>query len=260
MFDAHCHLDRAPEPAKDLIERAHDQGVSKMLIAGVDPEGWSAQNKLATDSVLMAWGLHPWAVAAQPDQVNACLLALENMLARPPVPVVALGETGLDYSRRIDPLSRTHQSIAFRAQIRLATQFQLPLVLHIVAAHADALEILRSEALPLTPGMVHAFSGSAEIAAQYVDLGFHISFCGTVVDPNRRKLRAAAASIAADRLLVETDSPDQTPITRRPAPNEPAFLIDVIAAIAEIRREAEAEVAKTTTDNANRLFCPNHHE
>ena len=260
MFDAHCHIDRSIEPAKDVIQRAQDRGVKQMLVAGVDPEGWSAQNRLATDSVLMAWGLHPWAVAAQPDRVQPSLRTLENMLDCPPVPVVALGETGLDYGRRIDPNSRAHQSEAFRAQIRLAHNFQLPLILHIVSAHADALEILRSETLPPVAGMVHAFSGSAEIASQYIDLGFCISFCGTVVDPNRRKLRATAASIAPDRLLVETDSPDQTPITRRPAPNEPAFLIDVITALAEIRAEAATYVAKTTSDNANRLFCPNRHE
>jgi len=182
------------------------------------------------------------------------------MLNSPPVPVVALGETGLDYSRRIDPQSRPQQAEAFRAQIQLANRFQLPLILHIVSAHSDALEILRTEALPRQPGMVHAFSGSAEIAAQYIDLGFHISFCGTIVDPNRRKLRMAAASVRSDRLLVETDSPDQTPITRRPSPNEPAFLIDVINALAEIRGEPAAHVAKTTSENAYRLFCVNHHE
>ncbi len=231
-----------------------------MLIAGVDPEGWAQQNRLARHNVLVAWGLHPWAVADKPQECNHRLHLLESLLNNPPVGVSALGETGLDHGQRIDPSTFALQAEAFRIQIRLARQHNLPLVLHIVSAHQDALKILRSETLPDNPGMVHAFNGNAELASQYLKLGLHISFCGTVVDPKRRKIRKAAATIPEERLLVETDSPDQTPITRLPVPNEPAFLIDVISAIADIRRDPATHVAKTTSRNAARLFCQHAHE
>ena len=255
VFDAHCHIDRGEQPVDQVIKRAHSQGVEKMLISGVDPQGWVNQNTLANDNILMAWGLHPWAITADSEMTSLHLHQLEAMLGDPPVPVVALGETGLDYGTRISRELWSAQAEAFRLQIDLAHQHGLPLVLHVVSAHEPALNILRSQPLPDPAGMVHAFSGSAEIAQAYVALGFHISFCGTIADPRRRKLRRAAAAVPADRLLVETDSPDQTPITRRPGPNEPAFLIDVIAAVAEIRGETPDHVANITCLNAENLFC-----
>jgi len=255
MFDAHCHVDRADQPAHQIIKRAHEHGVEKILIAGVDPQGWASQNKLADSNTLVAWGLHPWVITADNDSTQRQLAQLEAMLCRPPVPVAALGETGLDHGKRIHPDLWSPQAEAFQVQIDLAVEHQLPLVLHVVSAHEAALEILSTRPLPAPAGMVHAFSGSAEIAQAYIALGFYISFCGTIVDPRRRKVRRAVASVQADRLLVETDAPDQTPITRRPGPNEPAFLIDVIAAMAEIRGEEPDHVASITRLNAEHLFC-----
>ena len=258
MFDAHCHVDRCIEDPHAVITRARRAGVTSMLVAGVNPRGWLKQNKLAAPGVLMSWGLHPWAVSESPSTIKDSLDVLRSMLSSPPVPVYAVGETGLDHGRRIDRGTHKVQEEAFRAHLRLARESALPVVLHIVSAHQTAIEILRDEGVPACGGMVHAYSGSAEQVPLYLDLGLHLSFCAAITNPHHRRVREAIKRVPADRLLVETDSPDQTPLSRRPAPNEPAFLIDVISAAAALRNEDPAELAAITTANAERLFCREH--
>lgn len=253
MFDAHCHLDRMDHHAAWI--RARNAGVQDVLIAGVDAEGWAKQNAIHDSHTHVAWGLHPWAVAQRSvDETKHQMDQLRQMLAAPPVQPIALGETGLDYSNRIPTESRPNQSVIFRQHIQLAKEYDLPLILHIVRAHNEALSILKQEGLPPSGGMVHSFSGSKEIAHQYIDIGLHISFSGTVVDERRKGVQNAAQSIPVDRMLVETDSPDQTPITRRPSSNEPAFLVDVINAVATLRGEDFGTVATYTRRNACLLF------
>jgi TatD DNase family protein len=253
MFDAHCHLDRMDHHA--AWRRARSVGVQGALIAGVDAKGWKDQNLIHDAHIHVAWGLHPWAVAQRSmDETRHQMDQLRHMLAAPPVPAVALGETGLDHGKRIPKETRDHQSIIFRQHIHLAKEYNLPLVLHIVRAHDQALSILTEEGLPQSGGMVHSFSGTKDIAQQYVDMGLHISFSGTVVDERRKSVQDAARNIPMDRLLVETDAPDQTPITRRPGPNEPAFLVDVIKAVATLRGEDFNTVATHTHGNACLLF------
>jgi TatD DNase family protein len=136
----------------------------------------------------------------------------------------------------------------------MAKQRALPVILHIVRAHAMAIDILKESGLPNSGGMVHSFSGSPADAQAYTALGLHISFSGNITHPNAKKTRRAAAVVPAQQLLVETDSPDQPPYNRRPGPNEPAFLIDVIAAVAKARQEDPAHVATLTALNARQLF------
>jgi len=235
----------------DVLARARSAGVQDLLVAGVDPEGWRSQLALAGNGVHIALGLHPWQVAQTPD---TWCRDLEGLLEAPPSPIAAIGETGLDFGSRMDPDQFGAQEAAFTMHLQLADAYGLPLVLHVVSAHSRVVEILASAAPLRAGGMVHAFSGSREQAQQYLRLGLHISICGSVTDPKRRKLRRAVASIPPDRLLVETDSPDQTPLNRRPDPNEPAFLIDVIAAVAEVRGDSPRSVAEQTTHNAKTLF------
>lgn len=258
MFDAHCHVDRCIEDPHDVITRAQQAGVTSMLVAGVDPQGWLKQNTLAAPGVLMSWGLHPWAVSKDPSTITDSLDVLRSMLSSPPVSVYAVGEMGLDHGRRIDRGTHQAQEEAFRAQLRLARESALPVVLHVVSAHQAAIQILRDEGIPACGGMVHAYSGSAEQVPMYLDLGLHLSFCAAVTNPHHRRVREAIKRVPADRLLVETDAPDQTPMSRRPAPNEPAFLIDVISAAAELRGADPLELATITTANAEQLFCREH--
>lgn len=248
MFDAHCHVDQLPDSAV-VLDRARAAGVEDVLVAGVSPAGWRQQLALQRDGVHLALGLHPWAVAETPEGWQE---ELEGHLDASPI--VAIGETGLDFGKRVSPDSFPAQVDAFKAHLVLAERYALPIVLHVVSAHVRMLELL-SEVSPLSSGgMVHAFSGSAEQALQYVRHGLHVSICGAVTDPRRRKLRRAVEALPSDRILVETDAPDQTPIDRRPDPNEPAFLIDVVAAVAEARGETPEAVARQTTQNAKRLF------
>ena len=254
MFDAHCHLDRVPEDPQAVLQRARQAGITDLVVAGVQASSWDAQTRLSQTGVHVAWGVHPWRVAEAPNGIDKELDALSTLLKSPPIPPVALGETGLDHGQRLDPKSQPQQAHAFRAQIRLAHVHQLPLILHIVRAHEAAAKILEAEGVPEAGGMVHSFSGSAEQAQHFVSMGLHISFCGSVVNPKNRRVRRAASSVPTNRLLVETDAPDQTPIHRKPLPNEPAFLIDVISAIAEIRGTTPSQVSKATATNAHALF------
>ncbi len=254
MFDAHCHLDRCADDPKQILKRARNAGVDNLIIAGVESRTWDKQIALAEPGIHLAWGIHPWRVAESPEKWEAEYHALCAIFDHPPVAPVALGETGLDHGHRIDPHSYPQQEKAFRHQIRLAKKHGLPLILHIVRAHHDAVRILKEEKVQEIGGMVHSFSGNLDQAQQYMRLNLHISFAGSVVDPKNTRIRKAAASIPQERLLVETDSPDQTPKTRKPLPNEPAFLIDVIAAIAELRVQQADEVASLTSRNARTLF------
>ena len=254
MFDAHCHLDRCAEHPETVLQRARLAGGTDLIIAGVEHKTWAKQTKLAGPGIHIAWGIHPWRIAEAWGSWRDEHQALCELLNRPPVKPIALGETGLDYGRRIDPESHPHQEQAFREQIRLAKQHKLPLILHIVRAHNDAIRILKEEGAQEVGGMVHSFGGNVEQAQQYIRLNLHISFAGSIVDPENQRVRAAAVAIPENRLLVETDSPDQTPKTRKPLPNEPAFLIDVLAALADLRDVSVTSMTSVTTTNARALF------
>jgi len=254
MFDAHCHLDRCTDDPREILKRARQVGINHIMIAGVQADQWAGQNDLAGPGVHVSWGIHPWRVAQSKDDLNDELNALNTMLHARPVSPAALGETGLDYGKRIDPTSHAKQRDAFRKQIHLAKEHQLPLILHVVRAHEDTIRILKEEGLPEAGGMVHSFSGNDVQARQYLQLDLHISFSGSVTNPKSTRIRKAAAYVPENRLLVETDAPDQTPIERKPQPNEPAFLIDVIAAIAELRGCPTDHLAQSTAENAHTLF------
>jgi TatD DNase family protein len=165
---------------------------------------------------------------------------------------VAIGETGLDgVGERRARLA--DQEVVFRAQLALARERRLPLMLHILDAHGRAFEILRGDGVP-SGGVIHSYSGSAEMARDYLALGLSLSFAGSVTHPGAKRARAAAAVVPRDRLLVETDAPDQTPAPHRPGLNEPAYLGTIVSALAAARGEPAEEVARGTEGNARRLF------
>lgn len=256
MFDAHCHLDRMNESLDAVLNRSRAAGVTHWMIAGVDPLGWETQISLIQPGVSIGIGIHPWKITDNASETERDLMKLESFVDEHKGRIRAIGETGLDFGKRIAAATHTNQRASLRRHIRLASRHRLPLILHAVSAHEATLEILQSECTPLAGGMVHSFSGSRETAERYLSLGLHLSFSAAIADPNRRKLHRALASIPDDALLVETDCPDQTPLKRRPSPNEPAFLIDVIAAAAEIRDQPIETVRAHTTRNALALFGP----
>lgn len=257
MIDAHCHLDseRLDAPVKDLVSEARAVGVTDIVMAGVDPDGWRAQRALAErfEGVHPVFGIHPQLVPAlDTSDVGAMLAALERALESE-LPV-ALGETGVD---RLTPATKAAaplQEVYFREQLRLARRFELPVVLHLLRADEVALRVLKEEGLPAAGGVVHSFSGSADFARQLVRLGLHLSFAGTLTFPQSRRLREAAAATPPERLLVETDAPDQTPAPHRGTTNRPAHVRYVVEALAEVRELTFEETAELTADNARRVF------
>lgn len=254
--DTHNHLDLAAfETDRDaVLDRARSAGITGHLVAGIDPAGWIRQRALAASHPGIRWtaGLHPQVAAGMTtDAIDEALRGLPAQFDGPHA-ACGVGETGLD-RLFVDPDTLDAQIHAFRAQLAFARARDMPLVLHIVRAHGKALEILKRDGLPAVGGAMHSFSGNAELARQYVKLGLHIGFVGAVCRDNARKLHAAAAAVPAERLLIETDAPDQRP-PGRPQRNEPAALIHVAEAVARIRGCSAGEILEWSTRNAEALF------
>ena len=243
------------EPAA-VLARARAAGVRGFVLAGVDPAGWRDAEQLAFGYADVWWtlGVHPQVVAeAGEGAAHAMVDALEAALEARGPRVVALGELGLD-ALVAAPDTLGAQEALFARQLRIAIALDLPLNLHILRAHEQALGVLERQGVPARGGLVHSFGASPELAARYLALGLHLSFSGSVGWHPGSKAARSAEACPADRLLVETDAPDQTPAAHRPGPNEPAFLVDVVADVARIRGEDARGVADYTAENARRLF------
>ncbi len=264
MFDSHCHLhDRRVNDADAQLERARAAGVTGFLLAGVEPEGWAVERQLALRhaDIAIAFGVHPQLVAELDDAATDSLVAqLAPSLAESSLQsgAVAIGEIGLDGPRSghddAHRASLPRQERAFRAQLAIARERNLPVVLHVLRAHAAALELLRGDGLPRAGGVLHSCSASADQVREYLRLGLCISFAGAACNSNAKKVHQAARAVPLEQLLVETDAPFQTPAPHRPAANEPAFLVAIVQALANIRGETAEQIARETEANARRLL------
>lgn len=261
FFDTHTHILRSRDGRDTnvdaLLQRARSTGVRAVLAPAVDREDWDRLRKIVPGhgvGVYFAWGLHPYYVLeVTPKQAGDLLEELKFRLGDAPQRLRAIGECGLDFVRARTPESREHQLEVFRGHLELARATGFPLSMHCVHAHAPLLELLRERPTPAS--VMHAFSGSAELAHQFVAAGHYISFAGNLCLSNARKVIAAARAVPDDRVLLETDSPDQTPPARRPADNEPAFIIDIAQRLASVRAVELAELARMTFANACRAFA-----
>jgi TatD DNase family protein len=255
VIDTHCHLDG---PAFDgdrpeVLARARAAGVTDVVVPAIGPDGWAALRALsaANPGVHFGLGVHPQLVPELDPRHDDRLLAdLEAALARGGA--VAVGECGLDgpAAEAGAPLDR--QAALLRGQLGLARRFRLPVVLHVLRAHDAALRVLREEPL-LHGGVLHSWSGSADQVGPFAALGLHFSFAGPVTYERARKPAAAARAVPPDRLLVETDAPDQTPRPQR-GRNEPALLPLVVAAVAGAVGVGAEELGTRTAANARALF------
>jgi TatD DNase family protein len=252
LVDTHAHLDQEEFDAdrEAVILRAHDAGVRSIIAIGVTAPSSAAVVELAANhpGVFAAVGIQPnYAAQAAPGDWERIVASA----GRPKV--VAIGETGLD--RHWDYTPFDVQQDYFDRHLRLAQQHDLPFIVHTRESDADVLAMLREAARrgPLA-GVMHSFTGSAEAAAECVALGLHISFAGMVTFKKSDTLRAVAASIPADRILVETDSPYLAPHPLRGKRNEPANLVQTADCLAAARGQDVAEFAELTTTNARRLF------
>ncbi|MBW2460186.1 MAG: TatD family hydrolase [Deltaproteobacteria bacterium] len=257
LFDSHCHLDFVAFDAdRDLVlDRARAAGVVGMVVAAVHPRDWARAGALAAahDDVFAAVGVHPEVLpgltaASLGDALGA--LVAEAGVHR----AVAIGETGFDSRVTSEGVSLEAQGRAVDAHRHAARALGLPVILHIVGAHGPALEHLERGGPFPHGGVVHSYSGSAELVDRYVALNLHLGFAGAVVRPKARKPRAAAARVPAGRLLVETDAPDQPLSGAVSTRNEPSAVARVAEAVAAARGEAFETVARFTTENARVLY------
>jgi TatD DNase family protein len=249
LFDSHCHLDDQrlfPElPA--LIVSAQAAGVTRFLVPGVSPGGWPGIRKLAASfpMILPAFGVHPM----HADLASAeALSELRRLASR----AAAIGEIGLDYALQAPP--PTLQKEVFRAQLRIAVEARLPVLIHCRKAFPDLLAILAQEGIERSGGVMHAFSGSVEIARQCLRLGLHVSLAGSVTYGNAVRPVAVAKALPPERLLLESDAPDLAPEPHRGAINLPRYLRITAERVADIRGIPVEELARVTTANACRLF------
>ena len=247
--DTHCHLDHPTLASRldDVLASARAVGVERFIVPGVSPENWDGVAQVAskTPGVFSAFGLHPM-LAVRYDG-----LLLED-LARYAAKAVAIGEIGLDYA--LPGIPREEQATAFRGQLRLAVRLGLPVIIHCRQAFDDLLHIMREERVREVGGVMHAYSGSYEMARLFGREGLLISLSGTLTYRNAVKSPLVASRMPLEQLLLETDSPDMAPEPYRGKVNEPAFLLETARAVAEVKGIDLEEVARVTTANAERLF------
>ena len=250
LVDTHCHLD-VPEFDADrdaVVARARAAGVTRQIVPAIEASTWPAlREACAKDAGLFpAYGLHPLLLASHREEH---LRQLREWIERERP--VAIGECGLDYW--VEDLDRDLQSTYFDAQLRIARDFDLPVVVHARRAVDAVIAAIRR--VGNLRGVIHSYPGSEQQARQLAELGFLIGIGGPVTYERANRVRRVAASVPIETLLLETDAPDQPNSDRRGERNEPACMTRVLEVIAELRNEDPAAIAAATTRNAERLFA-----
>ncbi len=256
LFDTHAHLHDPwiGDDLPDVMARASEAGVERIVTIGCSLE--DSRNALAVaeqyDNVWATVGLHPH----DAKDWNPGLEAEFRRMAGHDR-VVAIGEIGLDFYRNLSPHDAQYR--AFEGQLGLADELELPVVIHSRDAHEDTFGLLEDWARqwnrPGPVGVIHCFSGDAELAHRYHHLGFLISFAGPVTYPKNDALREAAASLPLNAIVIETDAPYLSPQTQRGKRNEPAYVRFTAEQIAEVRGESVDIVSRQTVVNSVNLFA-----
>ncbi len=252
LIDSHCHLnyEGLVERQDEVLDAARARGVSGFLNISTRQSEWDAIIATATrnDDVWASVGVHPHEADAHPDLGAS---ALVEAASHPKV--IAIGECGLDYF--YDKSDRAAQRERFEAHIEAARTTGLPLVVHTRDAEDDTADILgRATREGGVTGVLHCFTGSADLARKGLDMGFFISLSGIVTFKNAQELQETAKQIPLESLLVETDSPFLAPVPNRGWVCEPAFVADTAAFVAGLRGEDLDTLADATTRNFFRLF------
>ncbi len=250
LFDTHAHMDdRAFDADREqVLASLKDRGTALVMNPGCSLA--SSRNAVALAN------RYPWlyaAVGSHPDvadEVNDAVLAEYRRLAAENPKVKAIGEIGIDY--HYEDIPRELQLKAFRAQMELARQLRLPVIVHERDAHTDGMEVVRE--FPEVTGVFHCYSGSAEMARQLVDLGWYIGFTGVLTFKNARKAIETAASIPLERIVLETDCPYMAPVPHRGKRNDPGYLCHMAEKLAQIRGLPLEDIHHITTENGKRLY------
>jgi TatD DNase family protein len=255
-IDAHSHLadPRWGADVDEAIREAGKSGIGFFLQGGVSPEDWAAQEVLKSkypEQIGLCFGLHPYWIADHDEEV--CEIALDGLAHILPR-AMAIGETGLDFRPHIMKDSRELQISYFEKHLELAEAAEIPVVLHLVQAHDDALRILDVWGVPLAGAMAHSFNGSWGKAQDLLQRGLYLSIGGPVARPDNEKLHQAVRQMPLEFLLIETDSPDQPPPAYKGQRNPPGSLWMVASAIAQIRGMTPTEILDITSSNFRRLF------
>jgi len=252
LVDSHCHLD-FPEFAEELdavVARAKAAGVGRIVTISTRVKRHSDIVAIAERfaDVFCSVGTHPHNAHEELD------VTADDLVARAHHPkVVAIGEVGLDYHYDYSP--RAAQEQGFRAHVAAARTSQLPLVIHSRQADDDTARILEEEmGKGAFPAVLHCFTGGPDLARRAVALGHYVSFTGILTFKKSDDLRAIAAQLPTDRILVETDAPYLAPGRMRGKRNEPAFVVETAKVLAETRGVSYEEIARQTSDNFFRLF------
>ena len=252
LIDSHCHLDFADFDGErdDVLDRARARGVGGFVTINTRVRQFDKIRAIAEThaDVCCSVGTHPHNAAEEDD------LPLDEILERADHPkVVAIGEAGLDY--HYDRSPRDAQARGFRKHIDAARRTGLPLVIHSRDAEDDTAAILEEEMQNgRFTAVLHCFSSAPKLAHAGIAMGLYVSFSGILTFKRSEELRALAAALPADRILVETDAPYLAPMPNRGKRNEPAFVADTAHELAKCRGVSDAEIAEQTTANFHALF------
>ena len=250
LFDTHAHMDdRAfDEDREALLSRLPEEGIGLLMNPGCSLDSSRAACALARkyDYIYAAVGSHPDAAA----EVCPEVLEQYRVLVRENPKVKAIGEIGLDY--HYEDIPREIQKEAFRAQMALAAEENLPVIVHEREAHGDGMAIVRE--FPTVNGVFHCYSGSPEMARELVSLGWYIGFTGLLTFKNARKALEVAAALPLERIVLETDCPYMAPEPFRGRRNDPGKLYRMAQALAALRGLSEEEVQRVTLENGRRLY------
>lgn len=253
-IDTHTHLD-CPDFDADrdkVISNAKSVGVERILVMGITASNWDRlwQLVLSDTALFGAFGLHPIFLDAHQDEhIDGLQQRLATLVDHPQC--CAVGEIGLDYF--LPELNRERQQALLEAQLQLASDFNLPALLHVRRAHAPMIATLKRFGLQRT-GIVHAFSGSREEAQEYIKLGFKLGLGGAATWPQAKRLRRTLAELPLSSLVLETDSPDMAPSFQAYQRNSPEFLPEICRQLAELRGETAETLARACLNNSCELF------
>jgi TatD DNase family protein len=249
LVDSHVHLDQlafAPD-REAVIKRASLAGVSRMIIPATHAATWAALDALCGEHphIYPAFGLHPLFIGKHlPEHVQTLSSWLDRNVA------VAVGEIGLDF--HVERLNRDLQRDYFARQLQLASDYDLPVIVHARAALEEVILTLRRHGG--LRGVVHSFSGSQQQAENLWKLGFHLGIGGPITYERAQRLRRIVSNMPIQYLLLESDAPDQPDAGHRGQRNEPARVATILSCVAALREQPLAEVAAATTANARQLF------
>lgn len=259
MIDTHCHLDspRFDADRDEVISRAFAAGLTGIVIPAIGPPDWEALFHFPHHQgrIRFGLGIHPQLLPDMPEEEDSARLEeLDALLARGKGTVLAVGECGIDGPSVDAGASMERQLRVLEGHLALARKHDLPVLLHCFRAHPALVELFSRAKLPQAGVLMHSYSGAVDLAKVYARYGCYFSFAGPVTYQGARKPIEALKAIARDRLLLETDAPDQAPTPHRGERSEPAYVVEIAKAVADVLGVGFDELAGQTVENTQRLF------